>query len=76
MPGGGAVTEGNDGTKTLNLGVRLSASSTQAVTVQWTTLQLAGAPLADGANDDVPTGGVVTFQPGQTSTTVPIDDQR
>jgi hypothetical protein len=72
LPGGGTVMEGDSGTRTMNVGVRLSAPSTQTVTVQWTTLQLSGSTFADGSNDYTPAGGVVTFAPGETSKTVSI----
>ncbi len=72
LPGGGTIVEGNSGTKTLRLRVRLSAPSTQPVTVRWTTLPLTGSGAADGATDYTSVTGVVTFAPDETDKTVSV----
>ena len=72
VPGGGSVLERNSGSPTMNVGVSLSAPSTQPVTVEWETLELSGDGIADGSSDYTPAGGVVTFAPGETVKTVPV----
>ncbi len=73
IPGGGTIVEGNSGFRLMNVNVSLSAPSARTVTVEWSTLQLAGAGKADGTNgnDYMPVaGGTVAFWPGETSKTV------
>ena len=68
VPGGASVTEGNTGTKVLQVPVSLSAPSGQTVTASWTTLNYAAVAPADF----VAASGTVTFQPGQTTKTVSV----
>jgi hypothetical protein len=74
LPGSASVSEGNSGTTPLAVPVSLSSAYNQTVTVQWTTLFATGAPgnQADPATDYIPASGVVTFAPGQTTATAPI----
>ena len=72
LPGAGRIVEGTGETTTMEVGVRLSAASTEPVTVQWTTLQLTGPGYADGFNDYTPATGDVTFAPGETRKTVSV----
>jgi hypothetical protein len=64
----GSVREGNKGTTRLNLEVTLSRSVTDVVTVRYATAN--GTALAK--SDYTATSGTLTFQPGQTSRTIPI----
>jgi hypothetical protein len=74
----GSVTlsEGQSGTKMFNFPVTLSVSSSQTVTVQYTT---ADGSAKDADNDYVAQSGVLTFNPGVTSLSVSVvvnGDQR
>jgi len=62
------ITEGQTGTKTLNLTVSLSGPTTQTVTVDYAT----GDGTATAGSDYVATSGTLTFSPGQTSKIVSI----
>jgi hypothetical protein len=64
----GSVLEGKKGTRRLHLNVTLSWSSSDVVTVGYTTA--AGTALA--TSDYTATSGTLTFQPGQTSGTISI----
>jgi hypothetical protein len=74
LPGVASVPEGNSATTSLQVPLTLSTTSTQTVTVLWTTLYASGAPSnqADPATDYTPTSGTITFAPGETSKTVTI----
>jgi len=74
LPGGAVLTEGNAGTSVLHVPVTLSGPSSQAITVDWKTLFVAGVtiPQATPGADYVAAAGAVTFAPGQTSTVVDI----
>ena len=63
-----SVTEGNSGTKTLNIPVTLSQASVQTVTVQYTTANW----TATAGSDYVAKTGTLTFSPGQTTKSIPI----
>ena len=63
-----SVTEGNSGTKTLNVPVTLSQASVQTVTVQYTTANW----TATAGSDYVAKTGTLTFSPGQTTKSIPI----
>ena len=68
VPGGATITEGNTGTKVLQIPVSLSAPSSRTVTATWTTLNYQAV-----APGDFTTGsGIVTFAPGETTKTVPV----
>ncbi len=73
-PGVGSVVEGNSGSTDLQVPVNLSNASALPVTVQWTTVYVAGAPepWADPATDYTAASGTVTFAPGETAKTVTI----
>jgi hypothetical protein len=68
LPQVGSVLEGNSGTTDLAVPVTLSQPATQTVTVQWSTLFVAGLsqPQADPGTDYVPASGTLTFSPGAT----------
>ena len=67
-----SVTEGNSGTKTANVEVKLSNASTQTTTVHYATSD-GTASSAAGANQDyVPSSGTLTFAPGDTTKTFPV----
>jgi hypothetical protein len=68
-----SVAEGNSGTKTVDFTVSLSVSSTQTVTVAYTTSSAAPASgVATAGTDYQATSGTLTFDPGQTSKTVTV----
>ncbi len=71
-PGVAGVTEGNVGTTTVNVPVTLSYAPTTTVTVHYATVDTGGAGIATANVDYVPTSGTLTFNPGQTSKTVPV----
>jgi endoglucanase len=62
------VTEGNAGTSSALFTVRLSAASTQPVTVAYTTAD--GTALAN--SDYLPVSGTLTFAPGVTALTITV----
>jgi Neocarzinostatin family/Calx-beta domain len=70
LPGRGAVLEGDTGTTSLNVPIRLSPASTQVVTASWSTNTV--ICNADPATDYVPASGTVTFAPGDTEEVVTI----
>jgi hypothetical protein len=74
VPGASSVTEGDSGTTTLQVPVTLTRPSADTVTVDWVTFVNAGSPpcQADPASDYTPTGGTVTFAPGDTAETVTL----
>src|SRR5262249_6497475 len=74
VPGAASITEGNSGTKTLNIPVTLSAASAQTVTAHWGTVQInaGNEHEAKPGADYVAVSGIVTFAPGQTTATVPV----
>jgi hypothetical protein len=75
VPSGASALEENAGTTSVAIPVALSYASDQSVTAQWTTWVAASAPAgqADPASDYSPASGTLTFSPGETSTTVPIE---
>ena len=62
------VTEGNSGSTPATFTVSLSAASTHAVTVSYYT----NGGTATAGSDYTSTSGTLTFNPGQTSLTVPV----
>jgi hypothetical protein len=62
------VREGNKGTSRLNLMVTLSRSVTDAVSVQYATVN----GTAQAKSDYTATTGTLTFQPGETSRTITV----
>jgi hypothetical protein len=66
--GGASVAEGNRGTVRVTLPVTLSWSAADVVTVSFATID--GTALAK--QDYTATSGTLTFQPGQTSRTLPL----
>ncbi len=74
LPDGGEVVEPTSATTNLRVQVSLSHPSMQTVTAQWNTIFIAGASdvQATPNADYTPATGTVTFAPGQTSQTVPI----
>ena len=66
--GNASVTEGQSGTQSAHFTVTLSAASSQAVTVSYTT---ANGTAAAGS-DYEPASGTVTFDAGQTSTSISV----
>ena len=63
-----SISEGNIGTRTLNFTVTLSAPSSLTVTANFATANGTAAT----SSDYVSTNGTVTFNPGDTSQTVPV----
>jgi Bacterial Ig domain/Calx-beta domain len=72
LPGAATATEGDSGTTVIDLPVSLSAASGRTVTVDWTTLAVAGAQFATPPDDFPPGSGTVTFAPGETTKSVPV----
>jgi hypothetical protein len=64
--------EGDDGSTTWGLPVRLSHASRLTVSVEWTTVETTGSGQAEAGTDFVAASGTVTFPPGATTATVPI----
>jgi hypothetical protein len=64
-----SVSEGDTGTKTLSFDVTLSHATDDTVTVDWTT---ANGTATAGDNDYEAASGTVTFDPGETATTVDV----
>jgi hypothetical protein len=64
-PGLGRTLEGDSGTKTLLVPVRLNKTSPQTVTVDYTTARFAPEFNAAAPQDYDATSGTVTFAPGQ-----------
>jgi hypothetical protein len=63
------VTEGNSGSKIATVTVKLSAPSANTVTVNWAT---ASSAQPEPDVDFVAASGVLTFQPGEITKTVPL----
>lgn len=74
VPNGGAVTKPTHGTATLPIAVSLTVPTTVTVTAQWNTLFLTEASdvQATPGTDYTAATGTITFAPGQTTQTVPI----
>ena len=68
VPGTASVTEGNSGTRVLNVPVSLSKATSVPVSVAWTTV----ASSATTPSDYTAASGTLTFAPGQTTKTVPV----
>ena len=68
VPSGVGVSEGNSGTKTANVTVRLNRPATTTVTVDFTTLDNS----AQAPSDYEATSGTLTFVPGDTVETIPV----
>jgi len=66
--GDGQIAEGNIGTTTLTLPLSLTLPSQQPVTVSYTT----NNRTANAASDFAAASGVVTFDPGETQKTIPL----
>src|SRR5262245_12250474 len=62
------VTEGHTGTTAAQFTVRLSAPSNQPVTINYATAN----GTATAGSDYTATAGTLTFEPGQTSQTIPV----
>jgi hypothetical protein len=77
VPGVGHIAEGDSGTTEVSVPITLSAPWTEAVTVDWRTLHVPGAPdfQADEPADYTASSGTLTFAPGETAkaVTVPIN---
>jgi hypothetical protein len=65
----GGVTEGNSGTKTVTISVKLNKASTKTITVQYATQD---GTAKVGGNDYVSQTGTITFAAGQTSKTITL----
>jgi Tol biopolymer transport system component len=68
QPGSAAVAEGNSGTRTLSIPVTLSRAPAFTVTVHWATAN----NTATAPSDYVAASGTLTFNPGQTTRSVPV----
>jgi len=66
--GDGMVTEGNDGTRTVNLTISMSAAASEPVSVSFST---ANGTAASG--DYVAASGLVTFAAGETTRIISVD---
>ncbi|MEC4984265.1 MAG: Calx-beta domain-containing protein [Oscillatoria sp. PMC 1068.18] len=64
------VTEGNSGATTANFPVILNTASQETVTVAYTT---ADDTATTQDNDYLPTQGILTFNPGETSKVIPVE---
>jgi hypothetical protein len=74
FPMTGSVVEGNTGTTTVKVAVRLSRPQSTRVSARWTTRYVPGlsGPQAVPDVDYTPASGSVSFAPGQTNKTVSI----
>ncbi|MGI9604167.1 MAG: S8 family serine peptidase [Acidimicrobiales bacterium] len=72
VPGGGWNQEGDTGTTVIDVPVTLSAPSVLPVTVDWETFYWDAPGMALVGDDYLAGSGTVVFEPGQTSTTVPV----
>ena len=73
VPGSASVPEGSSGTTTVQIPVTLTNPASSTVTVDWSTVPLAGGPgRADEGTDYTAASGTVTFAPGETAKTVSI----
>jgi hypothetical protein len=68
--GAAAIVEGDDGTVVAHVPIHLTSPSSHEVAVAWETIDTLPAPSA--GLDYEPAAGTATFQPGQTSVTVPV----
>ncbi|ANW62276.1 hypothetical protein BCA37_00410 [Mycobacterium sp. djl-10] len=68
----GSVNEGNSGLNTVPLTVKLSAPSTETITVTYKVEQVPLTPNATAGEDFVAETGTITFAPGQTTATLPL----
>ncbi len=66
--GNGSAVEGDSGTTLLEIPIALSRQASSPVSVDWTTVD----QTATAGVDYVAASGTVTFQPGETATTVAI----
>lgn len=64
-----SVLEGNTGATTLSFPVTLSTAATQAVSVRYATSD----GTATAPSDYAATSGTLTFQPGETTKTIPVN---
>lgn len=71
-PSSVVVTEGDAGITGAELLVELSGPSAKPITIDFDTFPKSGV-IDGGAQDLVPTGGTITFSPGETSMTIPVD---
>jgi len=71
-PGVAGVTEGNDGTVTVEVPITLSTPADTEVTLDWATLDIDSAGIAVSGDDYDAASGTVTFAPGETSRTVTV----
>jgi hypothetical protein len=71
-PALGHTREGDSGTKTLRVPVRLNKASTQTVTVDFTTARFAPEYAAAAPEDYDATSGTLTFAPGVRTKYVPV----
>jgi hypothetical protein len=69
-----AHPEGDTGSQAYELPVYLSDPSTEPVTIEWSTVDTAADPrVAQAGTDFVSASGTVTFAPGETFQTIPIE---
>lgn len=71
-PGIASVTEGDTGSKVVNVPVTLNRTWATPVTVQWKTVDTGAPGVATAGADYVAGSGTVTFPAGTRSQTVPI----
>ena len=64
--GGAGVSEGNSGTVEVRVPITMSRTSSQPVSVDYTTLVLEGTGLSTAGVDFVPVSGTLTIASGQT----------
>lgn len=71
---GAGFPEGDTGSKIVQVPVRLSGPSILPVTADWTTIDgLTRTGEATSGLDFVPASGTITFAPGETTKTVPVE---
>jgi hypothetical protein len=66
-----SIAEGNSGTTPFSFTLKLSASSADAVTVNYSTEQMHGSATVNA--DYIPVTGSVVFAPGETSKTISVN---
>lgn len=77
VPGTGTGTETSGSTAVIEVPVTLSEPTTVAVSVEWATVFVPGAPAtqAEAPSDYTTASGTVTFAPGETAKTVAVTIQ-
>lgn len=72
IPGSQVVTEGDSGSAIANPVVELTGPSAKTITIDYTVFPANGV-IDGGAADITPTSGTLTFAPGETTASIPIE---